>query len=261
MMATGAQGQAPPRRGRFVQGRDISDLAGAAAGLRTEQSEEGRPVTVIIVARNELIRRGLVSIVEHGLLRVLAECLNLASALDFLKDQPSDVTVVDLDSVQPSSDRKSMGELAERSNLVVVASDLESPEVIDAMFAGARGCLLRSASVEVFLAEVRVAAEGQRFIAGSMAEKLLELARGERQVVYALSAIQQKLSGREIDVLMLVAQGLDNAAIGAKLYISPHTVKNHIANVLDKLGLENRTQAAVWAARSGLTSDSFDGAR
>jgi DNA-binding NarL/FixJ family response regulator len=81
---------------------------------------------------------------------------------------------------------------------------------------------------------------------------VLQLIRASGASHYEAELIQSELSHREIDVLKLIANGKDNAQIAADLFISPKTVKNHISNILMKLQIENRIQAAVFAVRSGL---------
>jgi DNA-binding NarL/FixJ family response regulator len=122
--------------------------------------------------------------------------------------------------------------------------------VTDAVLAGACGYLLKDASVEDIVAGVRAAAIGDSMVSPRMARTLLQQLRGHRQ--NDARPTTDSLSTREREVLRLVVEGKDNAAIATELFISPYTVKNHISNILLKLRVENRLQAAVCAVRDSL---------
>ena len=135
--------------------------------------------------------------------------------------------------------------------LVLSASDQDA-DVMDAIMAGACGYLLKDSSINDLLAGIRAAANGESLISPAIASKVLQRMRAERPVGAARSRAPSELSDREMQVLKLIANGKDNAQIAAELHISPKTVKNHISNILMKLQIENRIQAAVFAVRSGL---------
>jgi two-component system NarL family response regulator len=123
---------------------------------------------------------------------------------------------------------------------------------MEAIFAGACGYLLKDASVEDVMRGIQAAAVGESLISPTIAGKVLERIRAATASPEAEEAIRAELSDREIEVLKLIANGKDNAQIAADLHISPKTVKNHISNILMKLQIENRIQAAVYAVRSGI---------
>ncbi|HEV3403867.1 MAG TPA: response regulator transcription factor, partial [Gaiellaceae bacterium] len=99
---------------------------------------------------------------------------------------------------------------------------------------------------------IRSASVGESLISPTIASKVLQRVRASSPLPDIAARIQAQLSDREIEVLKLIANGRDNADIAGQLYISPKTVKNHISNILMKLQIENRIQAAVYAVRSGL---------
>ena len=99
---------------------------------------------------------------------------------------------------------------------------------------------------------IRAAAAGESLISPQIAAKLLQRLRAQSTSEDAAAMIQAELSDREIEVLKLIANGKDNAQIASELFISPKTVKNHISNILMKLQIDNRIQAAVYAVRSGI---------
>src|SRR5829696_9096478 len=99
---------------------------------------------------------------------------------------------------------------------------------------------------------IRTAAQGGSMISPRAAAPLLRELQAHVDTTAMETNLSAELSDREIDVLRLMVQGADNAEIGASLFISPGTVKNHISTILEKLGVENRVQAAVYAVRAGL---------
>jgi DNA-binding NarL/FixJ family response regulator len=102
------------------------------------------------------------------------------------------------------------------------------------------------------VAGIIAAAAGESLISPQIASKVLQRLRSQTSHVDAAETIRAELSDREIEVLKLIANGKDNAQIAGELFISPKTVKNHISNILMKLQIDNRIQAAVYAVRSGI---------
>ena len=123
---------------------------------------------------------------------------------------------------------------------------------MDAILAGACGYLLKDASITELLQGIRSAAVGESLVSPTIAAKVLQRVRASSASHREADVIHQELSDREIEVLKLIANGKDNAMIAGELHISPKTVKNHISNILMKLQIENRIQAAVFAVRSGI---------
>ena len=119
-----------------------------------------------------------------------------------------------------------------------------------ALESGVAGYLLKDASISDILTGVRAAAAGESMVSPRMAKTLLEQVRQHERVDTRPTV--NDLSTREKEVLRLVAEGKDNATIAQELFISPYTVKNHISNILLKLHVENRLQAAVCAVRDSL---------
>src|SRR3990172_3479892 len=106
--------------------------------------------------------------------------------------------------------------------------------------------------MEGLVAGIRAGAGGEPLLSPYVAGKLLQRLGDEWSRAEELETIGAELSEREIEVLKLIANGKDNADIAGELFISPKTVKNHISNILMKLQIENRIQAAVYAVRSGI---------
>ncbi|MGZ4412397.1 MAG: LuxR C-terminal-related transcriptional regulator, partial [Gaiellaceae bacterium] len=135
--------------------------------------------------------------------------------------------------------------------LVLTISD-QDDDVLDAILAGACGYLLKDSSVDDLLRGIDAASVGESMISPTIAGKVLQHVRSSTSERGVAQNVRAELSDREIEVLKLIASGKDNAEIARELVISPKTVKNHISNILMKLQISNRVQAAVYAARSGI---------
>jgi len=142
--------------------------------------------------------------------------------------------------------------IAPLTRVVVLTISEEDADVMDAILAGACGYLLKNASIDELMAGIRAAWRGESLISPGIAAKVLQRVRATSAQPEIADAIRSELSDREIEVLKLIANGKDNAVIAAELHISPKTVKNHISNILMKLQIDNRIQAAVYAVRSGI---------
>jgi DNA-binding NarL/FixJ family response regulator len=134
--------------------------------------------------------------------------------------------------------------------LTIAAADAG---VLEAIRAGASGYLLKEAHLAEIIAGVRAAADGRSPISPRVAGALVQSVR-RRTPVLGSGADVASLTDRERAVLGLLADGLDNNEIAARLYVSPSTVKNHVSHVLEKLGVDNRVQAAAFAIHHGLES-------
>jgi two-component system NarL family response regulator len=147
----------------------------------------------------------------------------------------------------------SIKEVAPSAKIIMLTISDEEADLYDAIKAGAAGYLLKEISIEEVGGAVRSVHAGQSLISPSMASKLLnEFAamvkrRDERSQVPG-----PRLTERELEVLKLVAKGMNNRDIGAELFISENTVKNHVRNILEKLHLHSRMEAVVYAVREKL---------
>ena len=133
---------------------------------------------------------------------------------------------------------------------LTVTSD--ESDVAAAIVAGACGYLLKDSPIDDVVEAVRAAARGVAWLSPRAAEVLLDRIRREYVEPGAATDLEHDLSPRELEVLQLVARGLDNTEIAVELSISPRTAKNHVSSILSKLEVPNRIQAATYAVRSGL---------
>jgi len=209
---------------------------------------------VLLVDDHDLFRSGLVNLLsEHGL-HVVGEAENGDVALRLVRELAPDVVIMDLNMPGPSGVDviRQMTSIAPLTRVVVLTISADDNDIINAVMGGACGYLLKDSSVDQLIAGIHSAAAGESLISPQIAAKMLQILRAQRSSVDAAETIRAELSEREIEVLKLIASGNDNAEIARALFISPKTVKNHISNILMKLQMENRIQAAVYAVRSGI---------
>jgi two-component system, NarL family, response regulator LiaR len=210
------------------------------------------PITVVTIDDHVLFRSGLRELLKQEEIDVVGEASTAESGLELIQRQAPDVAVVDL-NLPGMSGHDAIRQIvasAPRTQVLVLTISANESDVTDAVLAGACGYLLKDASVVDIVAGVRAAAAGESMVSPRMAKTLLEqLRRHERS---DSKPPAETLSAREREVLRLVAEGKDNATIAQELFISPYTVKNHISNILLKLHVANRIQAAVLAIRDSL---------
>jgi DNA-binding NarL/FixJ family response regulator len=211
-------------------------------------------VRVLVVDDHDLFRTGLKTLLEEQGVNVVGEAANGQTAIRMASELAPDVVIMDLNMpglTGVETTRKLAG-IAPLTRVVVLTISADDEDVMDAVMAGACGYLLKDSSIQELIMGIRAAAGGESLISPQIAAKVLRRLRAQSSSVDAAETIRAELSDREIEVLKLIANGKDNAQIARELFISPKTVKNHISNILMKLQIENRIQAAVYAVRSGL---------
>jgi DNA-binding NarL/FixJ family response regulator len=212
-------------------------------------------VRVVLVDDHDLFRTGLRNLLEEQEgVQVLGEAADGAEAVQLVREAAPDVVVMDLNMPKMSGVEATKQITAESplTRVIVLTISDQDADVMDAIVAGACGYLLKDATIENVVAGIRSAAIGASLISPTIASKVLQRVRSTTADTEMADAITAELSDRELQVLKLIANGKDNAQIAAELVISPKTVKNHISNILMKLQIHNRIQAAVYAVRSGL---------
>lgn len=214
---------------------------------------------VVVVDDEPISRRALRGFLEDAGIEVAAEAADGEAGLRAVLDVAPDVALVDLGlPVIPGIQvTERISALAPATRVLVVTGSSESVDVIDALRAGASGYLLKEAGAEEIVAATLAVARGEPVFSAAVASQLIEVVRHRPPSQDGL--IQDggrpdeiQLTQRELEILKLIAAGKDNAEIAKLLIVSRHTVKNHVANILAKLQLENRIQAAVHAVRTGL---------
>ena len=209
---------------------------------------------VLVVDDHDLFRTGLRNLLEEQGVNVVGEAENGETAIRLASELAPDVVVMDLNmpGFGGVETTRRLSSLAPLSRVVVLTISADDDDVMNAVMAGACGYLLKDSSIQELIAGIRAASEGESLISPQIAAKVLQRLRAQSKDADAAETIRAELSDRELQVLKLIANGKDNAQIARELFISPKTVKNHISNILMKLQIENRIQAAVYAVRSGL---------
>ena len=215
---------------------------------------EGEGPRVLLVDDHDLFRTGLKTLLEEQGIRAVGEAPNGQTALRLVSELAPDVVIMDLNmpGLSGVATTRQLTSIAPLARVVVLTISSEDSDVMDAVMAGACGYLLKDSSIHDLVGGIRAAAAGESLISPQIAAKVLQRLRAQGTSEDAAEKVSAELSDREIEVLKLIANGKDNAEIARELYISPKTVKNHISNILMKLQIENRIQAAVYAVRSGL---------
>jgi DNA-binding NarL/FixJ family response regulator len=209
---------------------------------------------VLLVDDHDLFRTGLRNLLEEQGVHVVGEAAAGAEALKLTRELAPDVIVMDLNmpGMTGVEATRHITAVAPLTRVLVLTISDQDADVMDAILAGACGYLLKDASIQELMRGIQSAALGESLISPHIASKVLQRVRASSSSPMIAETIRSELSDREIQVLKLIANGKDNAQIAGELHISPKTVKNHISNILMKLQIENRIQAAVYAVRSGI---------
>ena len=216
--------------------------------------ERPDPLRVLIVDDHDLFRTGLRNLLEEQGVVLIGEAANGADAVKLVRERNPDVVVMDLNmpGMGGVEATRHISAIAPLTRVLMLTISDQDNDVMDAILAGACGYLLKDASIQELMAGIEAASRGDSLISPHIAAKVLQRVRATSTQPEIASTIRAELSDREVEVLKLIANGKDNAVIAAELHISPKTVKNHISNILMKLQIDNRIQAAVYAVRSGI---------
>jgi len=209
---------------------------------------------VVIADDHDLFRTGLRNLLEEQGVQIVGEAATGAEAVRSVREIAPDIVVMDLNmpGMGGVEATRHIAAIAPLTRVVVLTISDEDADVLDAIMAGACGYLLKDSSIHELLAGIEAASRGESLISPRIAAQVLQRVRATSAQPDIAETIRTELSEREIEVLKLIANGKDNALIAAELHISPKTVKNHISNILMKLQIDNRIQAAVYAVRSGI---------
>jgi two-component system, NarL family, response regulator LiaR len=205
-------------------------------------------ITVLITDDHSVVRQGVRVFLEtQPEIEVLGEADSGQQAIDMCSELAPDVVLLDL--LMPKMNgveaTRQIKQVSPRSNIVILTSYHDDEFIVPAIKAGALSYLLKDVSPSELIAAVKKASVGEAVLHPQVAQKLMKGLRenAENQIV-------EELSKRELEVLQLVAEGLSNLEIAERLFISDKTVKSHVSNILGKLHLADRTQAAVYAWRN-----------
>jgi NarL family two-component system response regulator LiaR len=210
------------------------------------------PITVMLVDDHAMVRQGVRAfLLTQPDLSVIGEASSGEEAVEMAAQFVPDVILMDL--IMPNMDgveaTRRIKRVSPRSQVVVLTSYHEDENIFPSLKAGALSYILKDLSADELASAVRKAAVGEAVLHPRVAARVikeLQGARGEKVNPF------MELSERELEVLKLIADGMSNAEMAAKLVLSEKTIKGHVSNILSKLQLADRTQAAVYAWREGI---------
>jgi NarL family two-component system response regulator LiaR len=204
-------------------------------------------IRVLVVDDHAVVREGLRSFLElQDGIEVVGEAADGKEALELARRVRPDVVLMDL--VMPNVDgleaMRRLRQSAPTARVIVLTSFLDEDHLLPAMRAGAAGYLLKNAQPQELARAIRAADAGKALIDPAVAARLVDVLARDRPSI-------ERLTPREREVLELIGRGFSNKRIALELGIAEKTAKTHVSNLLGKLGLADRTQAALYAARLG----------
>jgi len=225
----------------------------------TVDNQDKQELTVVIADDQELVRKGFKLILSsYSHIKVIGEAQNGTEAVERAKELRPNVVLMDIrmplmNGIEATEEIRSFPELKDTHVLILTTFDIDE-YVYDALAAGASGFLLKDSEPDDIVAAIDIIAQGEALIQPSITRRLIEAFVGSRVRSTKKSNVLEVLTEREREILLLVARGQSNDEISEVLYISPATVKTHVARIMGKLDVHDRAQLVVVAYESGLMS-------
>jgi DNA-binding NarL/FixJ family response regulator len=212
------------------------------------------PVTVLVVDDDDGFRAGLGYMLTDRGFEVVGYAGDGRIALGLVRALAPNVVVMDLQMPRLNGieTTRQIAESSPTSAVLMLTVSAEEDDILDAMLVGACGYLLKGSTPDALVGGIEAAARGESMMSAAVASKLITRLRVDGARRAGDDSRLAFLSVREIEILGLLATGRHNDDIAEQLHISPFTVRNHISNLLRKLRVDNRTQAAALAIRHGL---------
>ena len=215
-----------------------------------------KPIRILLVDDQPLFREELRTLLSvHPDFEVVGEAANGEEAIRLVRLLLPSVVLMDLQMpvLDGVAATRRLHEEQPDCRVIVLTTFDDDEMVFDGLRAGAVGYLLKDAPSEKLAEAIRVAARGETFLQPSVAAKVVaEFARLTKKAVVTPTSLVDPLSERELEILRLIAQGASNREIAGTLFLAEGTVKNHVTNILGKLEVRDRTQAALKAKESSL---------
>jgi two-component system, NarL family, response regulator LiaR len=209
-------------------------------------------IRLLVVDDQTVVREGLAAILaNYPEIEVVGQASDGIQAMEIIKQAKPNVVLLDL--VMPGLDGLAtipkIKEIAPNTRILVVTGFAESDRVYQAIKAGALGYILKDATREQLLQAIREVAQGRASLQPSIAVKLIQEINHPSESNYTADP----LTRRELETIRLIARGLSNQEIATELVVNERTIAKYVSSILDKLHLANRTQAALYALREGIT--------
>jgi len=211
-----------------------------------------KPIRILVVDDESVVRDGIVAILSFQKdIKVVAEAENGIKAIEFAKLHKPDVILLDMQMPQLGGMEAipKLINVSSNSRILVLTSFSEADRVYQCIKAGALGFLLKDATRTQLLQAIKDVANGLASIQPSIAMKVINEIDHPSEIMFTA----EPLTPRELETLKLIARGLSNQEIAETLVVHERTIAKYVSNVLEKLHLANRTQAALYAIREGLT--------
>ncbi|MCA9918248.1 MAG: response regulator transcription factor [Anaerolineales bacterium] len=216
-------------------------------------------IRILLVDDQALFREGLSTLLSvHDDLQVVGEASNGQEAIDAVAQLAPDVVLMDLRMpvLNGVAATRQISESAPNSRVIVLTTFDDDDYIFDGLRAGAVGYLLKDVPSAKLVEAIRAAARGESFLQPSVAAKVVaefsRMSGTAGKTAVPQQDLVEPLSERELEILGVLATGASNREIANQLYITEGTVKNHVTNILGKLGVRDRTQAALKAKEMGL---------
>lgn len=213
------------------------------------------PLRILLVDDHTLFRQGIrFGLATRDDMEVAGEAADGLEAIALARETMPDIILMDISMPRCNgleATRQIKREIPYVKIIMLTVSD-EEQDLFEAIRSGADGYLLKNLEARELFETLQIVARGHVLLSGAVAGKILKEFRERFAPESQFAKVVDPLSKREIEVLELVVAGMSNSDIAGSLVISEGTVKNHLKNILEKLHLRNRTQAAVYAVRSGL---------
>jgi NarL family two-component system response regulator LiaR len=214
-----------------------------------------KKIRILVVDDESVVREGVVAILSYQTdFEVVGEAENGLQALELARKTKPDVVLLDM--VMPKQDGLAtipkLIEIVPEARILVLTSFAESDRVYQTIKAGALGYLLKDSTRVQLMQAIRDVAKGQASIHPSVALKVIHEIDHPSELMYT----SEPLTPRELDTLRLIARGQSNQEIATSMTVHERTVAKYVSNILDKLHLANRTQAALYAIREGIAEQS-----
>lgn len=215
----------------------------------------GTPIRIVIADDHPMIRAGLMRMLSTDDILVVGEAETGNEAVERVHELDPDIVLMDVR--MPDMDGLSATEVikseAPRTSVIIISGLQNRDDLVRALDVGACGYLPKVISREPLIDAVRLVRNGGSFVDNKMLREVLNEIRTGTTAAPDLST-SQSLSPRERDVLVLLAEGLTNKEIGHRMHFSAGYIKNIVQRIIEKLGVSDRTQAAVYAVRAGMTA-------
>jgi len=217
----------------------------------TDTNSNSNPIRILLVDDHAVVREGMRAFIQiKPDMEVVGEAADGIEALEKARDLDPDVILLDI--VMPKLDGigtiEALKKQGSQARILVITSFAEDEQIFPAIKAGALGYLLKDSQPQELIQAIRDVNRGEPSLHPTVALKLMNELDREPE----LPLTEEPLTERELEVLKLIAQGHSNREIGEQLHLSERTVGKYASNILDKLHLANRTQAALYALRTGI---------